>query len=285
MTEPTRPQAASAAPGAADAVRVGYQGEPGAYSEEATLVMFPGADVRGHRTFRHAFDALHEGAIDVAVLPVENTLGGIVQEVNDLLWETPGLRITRQHVHPIVHCLIGSGGGEVRRALSHPQALSQCRHWLHDHGIDAVSADDTAGSVRWLAENPTPGTAAVASSAAARRYGLDVLAQGIQDDDSNRTRFLVVDRGVPARPGDGAEGDRCSLAFTTAHRPGSLFAAMGCFRHVNLTRLDSRPSAGRPFEYRFYLDFEIGAPAPAEAALRALEREALEVRLLGTFPT
>jgi prephenate dehydratase len=284
MTD-TNPKAGSAAHGAAEPARIGYQGEPGAYSEEATLVMFPDAELRGHRTFRHAFDALDTGSIDIAVLPVENTLGGIVQEVNDGLWETGGLRITAQYVHPIVHCLIGRRGDTITRARSHPQALSQCRHWLHEHDIDAVQADDTAGSVRWLAETPTPGMAAIASSAAARRYGLDVLAEGIQDDDSNRTRFLVVDRGTPTRPGAGTEGDRCSLAFVTAHRPGSLFAAMRCFQPVNLTRLDSRPSAGRPFEYRFYLDFEVADPTLAEACLTELEREAMEVRLFGTFPT
>jgi prephenate dehydratase len=284
MTE-RRPATASAARAAAEAARIGYQGEPGAYSEEATRVMFPDADVRGHRTFGLAFDALRDGAIDVAVLPVENTLGGIVQEVNDGLWETSGLRITGQYVHPIVHCLIGRAGDTIVRARSHPQALSQCRHWLHQRGIEAVAGHDTAGSVRELADRPEPGTAAVASAAAARRYGLDVLAEGIQDDDSNRTRFLVVDRGAPTRPGDGHQGDRCSLAFVTAHRPGSLHAAMGCFRDVNLTRLDSRPSAGRPFEYRFYLDFDLADPQVAERSLRELERQAMEVRLFGTFPT
>ena len=223
------------------------------------------------------------------MLPVENSLGGIIQEVNDYLWEFSGtpLRVTGEHVLPVVHCLLGRRGDDIGRALSHPQALAQCRGWLHSHHIAEVVGDDTAGSARWLAANPTPGLAAIASAAAGRRYGLDVLAEGIQDDDSNRTRFLVVERGVPSRPAAAGARARCSLAFRAAHRPGSLVSALQHFseRGVNLTRLDSRPIAGRPFEYRFYLDFETGAdPAAAESALSALESDAAEVRLFGSYP-
>jgi prephenate dehydratase len=221
------------------------------------------------------------------VLPVENTLGGIVQEVNDGLWEAaPNFRVTREHVLPVIHCLVGRHDAPITRALSHPQALAQCRSWLHAHGIAEVAADDTAGSARWLAENPTPGMAAIASAAAARRYGLEVLAEGIQDDLSNRTRFLVVEPGMPSRPAEASPGSRCSLAFITAHTPGSLVAALRTLsdRGVNLTRLDSRPVIGKPFEYRFYLDFEVADPAAAEEALSALESAAGEVRLFGTYP-
>lgn len=268
--------------------QIGYQGEPGAYSEEAAQALFPGREATGWRTFRLAFDALRAGEIDAAVLPVENTLGGIIQEVNDYLWEFAGtpLRVSREHVLPVVHCLLGRADAPIERALSHPQALAQCRRWLHTHGIAEVVGDDTAGSARWLAANPTPGTAAIASAAAGRRYGLEVLAEAIQDDDSNRTRFLVVERGVPARPGAAGAGARCSLAFQAAHRPASLVGALRLFgdRRINLTRLDSRPIAGRPFEYRFYLDFETGDdPELAEAALAALEADAAEVRLFGTY--
>jgi prephenate dehydratase len=267
-------------------VKVGYQGEPGAYSEEAALTLFPAAEPTGHRTFQLAFQALAGGEVDTAVLPVENTLGGVVQEVHDGLWETPGLRVTREYVHPVLHCLIGRQDAPISRALSHPQALAQCRNWLHAHGIEPVVGDDTAGSGRWLADNPTPGLAAIASAGAARRYQLQVLAEGIQDDLSNRTRFLVVDRGTPARPLGAGPGGRCSLAFVTRHEPGSLVAALHCLssRSVNLSRLNSRPIAGRPFEYRFYLDFEVDDPATAEEALRDVEAHTLEVRLFGTFP-
>jgi len=267
-------------------VNVAYQGEPGAYSEEAALALFPSGCANGHRTFAQAFEALLSGAAEVAVLPVENSLGGIVQEVNDLLWERPGLRITGEHVHPIRHCLLGFAG-PVSRALSHPQALAQCRQWLEAHDIEAVAVHDTAGAARQVAEEREPGVAAVASAAAAGRYGLEILAESIQDQDTNRTRFLVVDRGTPDRPAAaGRVGYKVSLAFVTPHAPGSLVRSLYCFssRDVNLARLDSRPVPDRPFQYRFYLDFEVTDPAAAEAALQDLESHAVEVRLFGAYP-
>lgn len=265
---------------------VGYQGEPGAYSEEAAQVLFPGVPAVGFRAFQLVFDALAAGAIERAVLPVENTLGGIVQEVNDCLWETAGMRVVAERIHPVRHCLLGRAGDTIVRAVSHPQALAQTRGWLHAHGIEAVTGEDTAGSARQLAEHPEPGTAAIASRAAGRRYGLDVLAEDIQDDDSNRTRFLVVEPGTPARPEAGGAGWRTSLAFVTGHVPGSLVAALRSLSQegVNLTRLDSRPFVGRPFEYRFYLDYDMPSAAAGESALCALERAAHTVRLFGSYP-
>jgi prephenate dehydratase len=268
-------------------MNVAYQGEPGAYSEEAALALFADGCPTGYRTFGQAFDALQSGSADVAVLPVENSLGGVVQEVNDLLWERPRLRVRGEHVHPIRHCLLGFSGDAVTRALSHPQALAQCRKWLEAHDIEAVPVHDTAGAARQVAEEREPGVAAVASAAAARRYGLDVLAEAIQDDDSNRTRFLVIDRGEPDRPGSaGRLGYKVSLAFVTAHQPGSLVRSLYSFssRNVNLTRLDSRPVPQQPFEYRFYVDLEVTDPEAAESALRDLESHASEVRLFGTYP-
>jgi prephenate dehydratase len=266
-------------------LRAAYQGEPGAYSEEAALALFPAAQTVGLRTFRLALEALLSGQAEVAVLPVENTLAGIVQEVNDLLWERHGARVVREHVHPIRHCLLGHPGTEVRRAISHPQALAQVSRYLEARQIEPVPFYDTAGAARSLAETPTEGLAAVAGAGAAARYGLSVLAGGIQDDDSNQTRFLVVERGQPARPGAAPAGYKTSLGFVTAHVPGSLLAALGCFasRGVNLTRLESRPIPQLPFQYRFFLDFEISDPDRTEAALRELESCALEVRLFGSY--
>lgn len=268
------------------AVRVGYQGEPGAYSEEALLTLFPAAEAVGHRTFTMTVDALLREEVDLDVIPVENTLGGIVQEANDLLWERRGLRLVREHVHPVRHCLVGLPGAPVRRALSHPQALAQTRRYLEAHGIEPLPHHDTAGAARDVAERPEPGLAAVASAGAARRHGLHVLAEGIQDDDSNQTRFVVVERGEPLRPGDAAPGGKCSLCFVAGHHPGSLVAALQCLstRGVNLTRLEARPIPDKPFEYRFFLDFQVTVPAVAEEALRALEASTHEVRLFGTYP-
>jgi prephenate dehydratase len=286
-------------------LKVAYQGEPGAYSDEAVAALFGGADAVGFATFRLTFEALSVGAVDAAVLPVENSSAGVVQEVSDLLWELPGLRVVREHVQPVQHCLLG-WPGPVERALSHPQALAQCSRYLHSRQIRSVAFHDTAGAARAVAEQRQPGTAAIASRAAAKRYGLYVLAESIQDDSENRTRFVVVEKGSPARPlssppggelpreagvsGEASTVSKCSLAFVAAHRPGSLAHALDCFarRNVNLTRLDSRPILGRPFEYRFYLDFSIngeaGAPAAAEAALTDLEEASAEIKLFGTYP-
>jgi prephenate dehydratase len=239
-----------------------------------------------------------------------------VQEVSDLLWDLPGLRVVREHVHPVRHCLLG-WPGPVERALSHPQALAQCDAYLHSRQIRSVAFHDTAGAARAVAEQRQPGTAAIASKAAAARYGLYVLAESIQDDSENRTRFIVVERGKPTRPAEvpsaapsaaaphmvgsvpsaalsaaaphtvGSPGHKCSLAFVAAHRPGSLAHALDCFarRGINLTRLDSRPMKGRPFEYRFYLDFAVnGNAAGAEAALNDLEEASADIKLFGTYP-
>jgi prephenate dehydratase len=275
-------------------LRVAYQGEPGAYSDEAVTALFPDGQATGFSTFRLTFDALQMGAVDAAVLPVENSSAGVVQEVSDLLWELPGLRIVRDHVQPVRHCLIG-WPGPVERALSHPQALAQCERYLHSRQIRPVTFHDTAGAARAVAEQRQPGTAAIASKAAAARYGLYVLAESIQDDSENRTRFVVVERGEPTRPRNASSHGasqkwKGSIAFVTAHRPGSLAHALDCFarRGVNLTRLDSRPMMGRPFEYRFYLDFSLNgeatAPADAEAALSDLEEAAAQIKLFGTYP-
>jgi len=271
-------------------VKVGFQGEPGAYSDEAVSALFPDAEAVGFATFRLTFEALQMGAVEAAVLPVENSSAGVVQEVSDLLWETrssgPALRVVREHVQLVRHCLLG-WPGPVERALSHPQALAQCDRYLHSRQIRSVAFHDTAGAARAVAERREPGTAAIASRSAATRYGLYVLAEGIQDDSENRTRFVVVERGRAARPEEAGAGTKCSLAFVAAHRPGSLAHALDCFagRGVNLTRLDSRPMQGRPFEYRFYLDFSVnGNAASAEASLNELEEASAEVRVFGTYP-
>jgi len=143
-------------------VRVAFQGEPGAYSDEAVSALFTDAEAVGYPTFRLTFEALSMGAVDVAVLPVENSSAGVVQEVSDLLWDLPDLRVVREHVHPVRHCLLG-WPGPVERALSHPQALAQCDAYLHSRQIRSVAFHDTAGAARAVAEQRQPGTAAIAA--------------------------------------------------------------------------------------------------------------------------
>jgi prephenate dehydratase len=267
-------------------LKVAYQGEAGAYSDEAAQTIRPGARTVGFETFAGAFGALLDRRVEAAVLPVENSLAGIVQEVNDLLWESRQVTITAEHIHPVRHCLLASQPGPIRRAISHPQALAQCRRWLSAQKIEAIPFHDTAGAARHLAEAKITGTGAIASASAGRRYGLQIIAEGIQDDPSNRTRFVVLERGAPTRPDAAPASAKASLAFIAAHRPGSLVAALQCFseRGVNLTRLDSRPLHDRPFEYLFFVDFEIGEPEAGAEALNALEAEAREVRFFGSYP-
>jgi len=264
---------------------VAYQGEAGAYSDEAAQVVRPGARTLGFESFALTFRSLLDRKVDAAVLPVENSLAGIVQEVNDLLWDNRLLTVVGEHVHPVRHCLLGHGE-PVRRAISHPQALAQCRRWLAENNVEAVPFMDTAGAARQVAESHVTGLGAIASKSAAKRYGLEIIAEGVQDDPSNRTRFLVIERGIPTRPEAAAPNCKASLAFVAAHRPGSLVAALQAFsqRGVNLTRLDSRPLRDRPFEYLFYVDFEIGDPEAAGEALTDLEAQANELRFFGAYP-
>src|ERR1700694_1494086 len=154
--------------------RIGYQGEPGADSEEATLALLPAAVTVGYPTFSRAFDAVADREVDAAVLPVENSLGGIVQEVNDLLWERSGLRISGEVIHPVRHCLLGRGEPVVR-ALSHPQALLQCRRFLEARKIQAVTFHDTAGAARAVAEGMVVGRGAIGRAAAARPLRVELL--------------------------------------------------------------------------------------------------------------
>src|SRR5207248_10223062 len=149
---------------------VAYQGEAGAYSDEAAQVVRPGARTIGHETFALAFRSLLERGVEAAVLPVENSLAGIVQEVNDLLWDNRLLTVVGEHVHPVRHCLLGHGE-PVRRAISHPQALAQCRRWLAENNVEAVPFMDTVGAASQVVEAHVPGLGAAASKSAGKRYG------------------------------------------------------------------------------------------------------------------
>lgn len=254
-------------------------------------MLFPGDVPAGQRTFSDVFAAVLEGAAARAVVPVENSLAGIVQEVNDLLWERRGVEVVAEYAHPVRHCLLGRPG-PVSSAVSHPQALGQCRRWLEARGIEARPFYDTAGAARWVAESGPEGAAAIASRTAAAHYGLQILAEDIQDQPSNQTRFLVLrcrsaeEKGGRDWPPEAAAGWKGALAFAAPHVPGSLAAALEPFsrRGVNLTRLDSRPVPERPFNYLFYLDFEVGDPRVARAAVAELSGRSAEMRLFGVYP-
>ncbi len=269
-----------------------FQGERGAFSEEAARRFF-GRDVQTVpcRDFDQLFQAVVAGTAQAAVVPIENTLAGSIIKNYDLLL-AHDVTITGEVVLRVVHSLIGLPGArlpDIRRVHSHPAALAQCERFLREHPeMEAVVAYDTAGSVKQVMETGRPEDAAIAAEGAAQVWGAQVLARGIESDAQNFTRFFVVTRPgtVPAAANQAAE-KKTSLVFRTSHRPGSLFHALAAFaqRGVDLTKIESRPIPGRPWEYSFYIDLVGDAAGPVLAqALAQLAASAESVRVLGTYP-
>jgi prephenate dehydratase len=267
--------------------KVVIQGERGAFSHTAAIQIFgPEVDVLPRRSFEELFEAVSDEDADYAVVPVENTLAGSVQRNLDLLVQHT-LHATAETRVPVRLCLVVEPGrelAEIRSAASHPVALQQCHRFFAGHPrIEARVAYDTAGSVKDLLEGRADYDAAIGSALAAKLYGGEVLVEGLEDDPGNFTRFFAVAREVARAP---EEGSKTSIAFTLAHRPGSLQHALACFadRNVDLTRLESRPIPGRPWEYRFYADLR-GVPLSVQnACVEEMRGVAGEVRVLGQYP-
>jgi len=282
-------------------VRVAYQGVPGAYSEAAALKAYPQCEAVPCEQFEAAFQAVELWLVDKAVLPIENSLGGSIHRNYDLLLRHR-LHIVGEVQLAVHHCLLGLPGvkkEELKRVVSHPQALSQCEHTLSTLGVIREAADDTAGAAQFIAANNLRDTGAVASARAAEIYGLQILADGIQDDSDNVTRFLMLAREpiIPRidRP------FKTSIVFTLEEGPGVLFKALAVFalRDINLTKIESRPQRKRPlrvvddsntgaakyFDYLFYIDFEASMADPrAQNALGHLQEFATFMRVLGSYP-
>ncbi|HUA10201.1 MAG TPA: prephenate dehydratase domain-containing protein [Candidatus Acidoferrales bacterium] len=261
---------------------VGFQGEPGAFSEEAAGALFGAVQTRGYPTFDALVEAVDRGDISLGLLPCENSIHGAVARSYDLLYGHPRVRIVDETVHRIEQALIGVPGArleDIRRVESHPVALEQCRRFLAGmSGVEIAPVADTAGAVRAIVERGDPGCAAIGPAACARRYGGTVVADAIQDEAENFTRFFAIARdGAPRR-----RLGRAVLAFVLAHEPGSLYRALGFFaeRNLNLRSLVARPLPGRPFEYVFYAELECPEPADAERIAQAIGAAA---RLLGWY--
>ena len=272
--------AAAAAPERA----VAFQGAPGANSHAAALAAFPDGLPLPCFDFADAIDAVKEARADCAIIPIENSLHGRVADMHFLLPES-GLVITGEHFLPIRHALMGLGAREdVRRAMSHPQALGQCRHWLKAHGIQPVAYPDTAGAAAVVAELADPATAALAPAGAAAIYGLTLLADDIADAEHNMTRFVVLARG--AAPLVGLGPFMTTLVFEVKNVPAALYKAMGGFatNGVNMTKLESYQHGGSFSATEFYADVE-GKPGDPglNRALDELGFHAKWVRVLGTY--
>lgn len=267
---------------------VAFQGERGAFSEEAARKLIAETiEVKPCATFDDVFDAVKSGDATCAVVPIENSLAGSVLRNYELL-ASADLTITAELFLPIRLNLIGRPGArleDIRRVSSHPVALAQCHRFIAAHALEARPAYDTAGSVKLLMEQGSAGEAAIAGRAAAEIYGAEILAESIEDHPENFTRFLLL---MPAsssavRP---SPNMKTTLLFRTPNKPGALFRALAAFalRDINLTKLESRPIEGRPWEYSFYADLAGDAADPNVA--RAIEhlREMCEtVRVLGTY--
>jgi arogenate/prephenate dehydratase len=267
------------------AMRMAFQGARGAYSEAAAERVQPGVDTVPCERFEDVFSAVRDAEVDYGILPIENSVGGSIHRNYDLLIEHD-LPIVAEVELAVVHNLLALPGvprDAIRRVFSHPQALAQCERYVRTlPGVEVVATYDTAGSARLIREGQLQDTAAIASARAAKIFELAILQEGIQDFSDNITRFIVVSReATPLGP-----PDKTSLAFTLQNAPGALFKALSVFalRDIDLTKLESRPARGLPWEYLFYADLAVGPDdARCERALAHLGEFARWVRVLGSY--
>jgi prephenate dehydratase len=267
-------------------MKIAIQGEPGSFSHEAAIKLVPDGVIVPCSVSAEVFAALSGGAVDAACIPIENSLAGSVLEHFDLLL-THDVRVERETRVRIRHNLIavpGAAIAEIDRVFSHPVALAQCRRFLAAHpAMTALAAYDTAGSVKQLMELRDRRAAAIASEEAAHYYGAQILLAGIEDNAENFTRFFLVRRAAEAV--SDPESNKISLAFTVENRPGSLVAALTALSAVgtNMTKIESRPVHGKPWEYSFFVDCQIHSAEEASRAVKALGPHCDLVKELGRY--
>lgn len=266
-------------------MKVAFQGEPGAYSEQAVFHYFGTVETKPCESFDVVFDSVVSDACEYGLIPIENSLAGSIHQNYDLLLRHD-LHIVGEYPLRVQHCLIALPGvkkEDINKAISHPQALGQCAAYLRNHGIKAEQAYDTAGSVKMLKESGARDTAAIASRRAAELYEMNILEEGIEDNPENYTRFLAITKKNVQAQGEA----KTSIVFTLKNQPGALFKALSVFalRDIDLTKIESRPLQGKPWEYLFYIDF-IGATheETVRKALDHLGEYAVMLRVLGSYP-
>jgi prephenate dehydratase len=266
-------------------MNIAFQGEPGAYSEQAVFNYFGEVETLPCESFDVVFDSVNTQACDAGLIPIENSLAGSIHQNYDLLLRNQ-LHIVGEYLLRVRHCLIAMPGvkkEDIKKAISHPQALGQCAAYLRNHGIKAEQVYDTAGSVKMLKESGARDVAAIASKRAAQLYGMQILEEGIEDNAENYTRFLAIRTEAVVPKGEA----KTSIVFTLKNQPGALFKAMSVFalRDIDLTKIESRPLQGKPWEYLFYIDL-IGAMQDdtVRRALEHLGEYAVTLRVLGSYP-
>lgn len=265
-------------------MKIAIQGELGAFSHEACHKYFPKARVIPCAVSSEVFAALKSGRADAALIPIENTLAGPVVVHYDLMLEHD-FHVNAECRLRIEHQLLaipGTKAAEIREVLSHPVALDQCRRFFaKNKKLRSVSFYDTAGAARHVMQEGKREQAAIASRAAAEVYGAEVLQSNLEDDEQNFTRFFLVER----KPRAAKDANKVSVAVGLPNQPGMLFKALSVFalREIDLTKIESRPVRGRPWEYAFFLDFLQTDQKAAENALRHLEEIAQFVKVLGRY--
>jgi chorismate mutase/prephenate dehydratase len=270
----------------AEGLTVAFQGELGAYSEEAAVDYFgPAIEVKPCESLDTVFDSVERETAHFGVVPIENSLEGSISQVYDLLLES-SLKVRGEIELRVTHCLIANPGARldlIKRVYSHPQALGQCRAFLKHLDCELVPTYDTAGSAKMIKERGITDGAAIAGVRAAEIYGMTILAHEIEDNPNNFTRFFVLAKHDSPPTGN----DKTSIVFAVSHKPGSLYNLLRelAASQINLTKIESRPTRQRPWEYNFYLDFEGHREDTASReALGKLEQTALFVKVLGSYP-
>jgi chorismate mutase/prephenate dehydratase len=267
-------------------VKAAFQGEVGAYSEEAAIRFFdPSIETVPCRDLTDVFKMVERDDVDYGIVPIENSLEGDVNQTFDLLLSSD-LKVWGEMNLKITHCLVADPKtrlDSIEKVYSHPQALAQCRNFLIEQGLEPVPAYDTAGSVKNIRDRGLMDAGAVASRRAAEIYGMKVLAEGIEDIPYNYTRFLVLAKEDASPTGE----DKTSIIFSTKHVPGALYKALEAFasRKINLTKIQSRPTREKPWSYNFFMDFEgHREDVICRDALEDLEGKSLFVKVLGSYP-
>jgi prephenate dehydratase len=266
-------------------IKVSFQGERGAYSEAAARSFFAEEiEPVPLSTFAEVLESTASDNTDYSVLPVENSLEGSVGESYDLLYSTP-LNAMGEIYHRIEHCLIGNGRlEEIDTVYSHPQALGQCRDFIQKNNMKTVPTYDTAGSVRIIKEINKKNISCIASKTASQIYEMPILSENIANNLNNYTRFLVLSKKTSDETGN----DKTSIIFSIKHEPGSLFRIIENFHsyNVNLTKIESRPTKSKNWEYNFFVDFEGHAKTPRILEmLEKIKDDTLFMKTLGSYPS
>jgi len=267
-------------------VKVAFQGERGAFSEDAATKLFGGdIDFLKCVWLKGVFELVSQDKVEFGVVPLENSQAGSINETYDLLLAYT-LNIFAEVILKVSHCLMALPGqklANIATIYSHPQALAQCEEFLSKLNVEIMPSYDTAGSAKMIKEKKLRNCAAIASKRAADIYGLEILAPEIETSVNNYTKFVAISK-QKSKP---AQINKTSLVFAAEHKPGSLYRILGIFatRNINLTKLESRPSRLKPWEYVFYADFEGHIDGEVyQEAVRELEREAAFIKILGSYP-